>query len=161
MEAATVLYRLAGSPGDAPPAPGVLQDAWYAPALNWYETQDIFHGMTGGLLGGVPLDREYAASMFCRYAGCNGLSERADLAFETVWEAVLRDDAADWDLNLCLYHVKWCVTMGILRGDGHDFYRLGSPITRAELAVMAVRMADILEEYGISPWYRLVTLKIE
>lgn len=149
VEAATVLYRLAGSPGDAPPAPGVLQDAWYAPALNWYETQDIFHGMTGGLLGGVPLDREYAASMFSRYAGCNGLAERADLAFETVWEAVLRDDAADWDLNLCLYHVKWCVTMGILRGDGHDFYRLGSPITRAELAAMTVRMAEALETYDI------------
>ena len=161
VEAATVLYRLAGSPGDAPPAPGVLQDAWYAPALNWYETQDIFHGMTGGLLGGVPLDRQYAASMFCRYSGCNGLSEQLDLAFETVWEAVLQDNSEDWNLNLCLYHVKWCITLGILRGDGHDFYRLGSPITRAELAAMAVRMADILEEYGISPWYRLVALKIE
>lgn len=104
--------------------------------------------MPGGLLGGVPLDRQYAASMFCRYSGCNGLSEQLDLAFETVWEAVLQDDSEDWNLNLCLYHVKWCITMGILRGDGHDFYRLGSPITRAELAAMAVRMADILEEYG-------------
>ena len=149
VEAATVLYRLAGSPGDAPPAPGVLQDAWYAPALNWYETQDIFHGMTGGLLGGVPLDREYAASMFCRYAGCNGLSEQLDLAFETVWEAVLRDNSEDWNLNLCLYHVKWCITMGILRGDGQGCYRLGSPITRAELAAMAVRMVEALETYDI------------
>ena len=166
VEAAVVLYRMAGSPSDAPPAPGIPQDAWYTPALNWYQSQDIcgigiFDGMPGGLLGGVPLDRQYAASMFCRYAGCNGLSEQLDLAFETVWEAVLQDDSEDWNLNLCLYHVKWCITLGILRGDGHDFYRLGSPITRAELAAMAVRMADILEEYGISPWYRLVALKIE
>lgn len=150
VEAAVVLYRMAGSPSDTPPVPGIPQDAWYTPALNWYQSQDIcgigiFDGMPGGLLGGVPLDRQYAASMFCRYSGCNGL---ADLAFETVWEAVLQDDSEDWNLNLCLYHVKWCITMGILRGDGQGYYRLGSPITRAELAAMAVRMADILEEYG-------------
>lgn len=159
VEAAVILYRLAGSPSDTPPVPGIPQDAWYTLALNWYQSQDIcgigiFDGMPGGLLGGVPLDREYAASMFSRYAGCNGL---ADLAFETVWEAVLQDDSEDWNLNLCLYHGKWCITLGILRGDGQGYYRLGSPITRAELAAMTVRMADILE----SPWYRLVTLKIE
>ena len=35
--------------------------------------------------------------------------------------------------------------MGILRGDGQGCYRLGSPITRAELAAMAVRMVEALD----------------
>ena len=39
VEAAVVLYRLAGSPSDAPPVPGIPQDAWYTPALNWYQSQ--------------------------------------------------------------------------------------------------------------------------
>ena len=52
------------------------------------------------------------------------------------WE----EQAHDWSRDA----VEWCISRGILRGDGQGNYRLGDAVTREELCVMLYRAREVL-----------------
>lgn len=52
------------------------------------------------------------------------------------WE----EQAHDWSRDA----VEWCISRGILKGDGQGNYRLGDPVTREELCVMLWRAREVL-----------------
>ena len=52
------------------------------------------------------------------------------------WE----EQCHDWSRDA----VEWCVSRGILKGDGHGNYRLGDAVTREELCVMLWRSREVL-----------------
>ena len=138
-ELSQVLFNMAGQPlwgGIAYPTPfsDVPELAWFAQPVSWASQAGIVTGMgdTGTFAPYDNATREQVATMFYRYAQTQGMdvSGRADLSGYAD-EAAVSGWAAD--------AVAWAVESGVF-GQGTETLRPSDPISRAEVAAMAIRL---------------------
>ena len=116
------------------PFSDVPELAWFAQPVAWATEAGVVTGMgdTGTFAPYENATREQVATMFDRYAAAQGmdvtgsavLSGYADGAQVSAWAAEA---------------VAWAVEAGVF-GQGTDELRPSDPISRAEVAAMAVRM---------------------
>lgn len=138
-ELAQVLFNMAGKsvdPNKTYPAPfsDVAADAWFAQPVAWAYSAGVVTGMgdTGTYAPFENATREQVAAMFYRYAKAQGMdvSGAADLSAYADGSAV-----SGWAAEA----VEWAVSEGVF-GKGTDVPRPAEPISRAEVAAMAVRL---------------------
>ena len=138
-ELSQVLFNMAGQAvvgGIAYPTPfsDVPELAWFAQPVSWASQAGIVTGMgdTGTFAPYDNATREQVATMFYRYAQTQAMdvSGRADLSGYAD-EAAVSDWAAD--------AVAWAVEAGVF-GQGTETLRPSDPISRAEVAAMAIRL---------------------
>ena len=133
----TILWRMAGAPEN----PGVTAYVdgepghWYSQALVWAGENHIANGYGLNRFGTFdPVTREQAAVMLYRYAkaepveGEMGLAGFRDAGQISSWAA----DA-----------IRWAVKNGILSGRGNGILAPKGTATRAELATMLMRFAQL------------------
>ncbi len=138
-EAVMALWRAAGAPepgADTAPFPDTDPDAPYASAALWAKEQGVVLGTLSGFAPDAALTREMLAVLLFRCAGAPGpdTAERADPAAFTDW-----DETADWALDA----VQWAAGSGLLRGGTDGDLRPGAEASRAELAVVLRRFAEL------------------
>ena len=138
-ELAQVLFNMAGKsvdPNKTYPTPfsDVAADAWFAQPVAWAYSAGVVTGMgdTGTYAPFENATREQVAAMFYRYAKAQGMdvSGGADLSGYAD-EAAVSGWAAD--------AVAWAVEAGVF-GQGTETLRPSDPISRAEVAAMAIRL---------------------
>ena len=138
-ELAQVLFNMAGKsvdPNKTYPTPfsDVAADAWFAQPVAWAYSAGVVTGMgdTGTYAPFENATREQVAAMFYRYAKAQGMdvSGSADLSAYADGSAV-----SGWAAEA----VEWAVSEGVF-GKGTDVLRPAEPISRAEVAAMAVRL---------------------
>ena len=138
-ELAQVLFNMAGqarAEGIAYPTPFSDVDAfaWFAQPVAWAYSAGVVTGMgdTGTYAPFENATREQVAAMFYRYAKAQGMdvSGTADLSAYADGSAV-----SGWAAEA----VEWAVSEGVF-GKGTDVLRPAEPISRAEVAAMAVRL---------------------
>ena len=108
---ATVLYRLAGSPGTTGarnPFSDVKSGKWYTSAVIWANRQRIMQGFPdGSFRPDEPVTREQLVTVLYRYRGAKPGSARALLPFPD------RDQVSDYARDaMC-----WAVEQGIINGN--------------------------------------------
>lgn len=128
----TVLHRLSGSP--APTARGAFADvpegAWFSEAADWAAETGLANGVGGGLLApDDTVSRQDLAAFLWRLSGAPETAEPSGFRDEASVSAYARSA------------VRWASGAGIVSGVGDgSFSPLGSA-TRAQLAVMLMRMS--------------------
>jgi hypothetical protein len=132
--AATLLYRLAGSPepGQSGPFQDVPAGKWYAAAVAWAAENGIVTGYSDGIFRpDQPLTRRSWPPILRRFAGVQGMdtgiletSDYADAA-----------DIAAWALDA----VDWCARTGLLTGRPGNLFAPMAHASRAEMAEILVR----------------------
>ena len=138
---ATVLSRLAGVSGPAPSMgfADVAEGAWYADAVNWAALVKVVEGKENNcFFPDEDVTREQMAVMLYRYAhsylglslpSAGDLSAYTDGATVSAWA----EEA-----------LAWAVGHGILTGYTDGTIRPGGSASRAEVAVMLQRFANLL-----------------
>ena len=138
-ELSQVLFNMAGQSvreGVAFPTgfSDVPELAWFAQPVSWAAEAGVVTGMgdTGAFAPYDNATREQVATMLYRYAKAQGMdvSGAADLSAYADGEAV-----SWWAAEA----VAWAVDAGVF-GQGTDVLRPSDPISRAEVAAMAVRL---------------------
>ena len=138
-ELTQVMFNMAGQSvreGIAYPTPfsDVPELAWFAQPVSWASEAGVVTGIgdTGTFAPYDNATREQVATMFYRYAAAQGTdaSGVADLSGYTDAASV-----SDWAEQA----VAWAVEAGVF-GQGTDALRPSDPISRAEVAAMAVRL---------------------
>lgn len=142
---AAILYNVEGSPAVDVAAGNKFSDfdssAWYAKAVAWTATKDLFQGYgTTGVFGANDvLTREQAAAVLMRWSAMNGrdvtaradLSAYPDVASMSVW-------AKD-----CM---SWAVAEGMINGvptsDGILELKAAGTATRAQAASLMMNLVD-------------------
>lgn len=138
-QGATVMWNWVGdgSTGaeDAPLA-DVMQDAWYAPYVNWAYGAGIMTGYEGtGLFGvGDALTREQFASMAARAVGAD--ASAADPAVLDAFPDA--DGVSPWARQTMAWAVEAGVINGVEHDDGSRTLEATRQISRAEMAAIAV-----------------------
>lgn len=133
--AATVLWRLSGSPAPSGQTsfPDVAGWYYYADAAAWAAEQGIVTGYSSGKFGGGDIvTREQLAVMLYRYCMRNG----AELA-----QGVLSNYADDSAISVwARAGMAYAVGAGLLAGDGANRLNPHGSTSRAQLAVMVARL---------------------
>ena len=144
---ATVLYRLAGSPAFSGGASfrDVKQDAYYAKAVGWAQSNGLINGIGGGLFGpNRPITRQEIVTLLYRYAKFANLDTQAEDAF-TALDGAFTDEKAvsafareafNWALDRALIQ-------GLPNGGGRMELNLApkANATRAEVAKLITTFA--------------------
>lgn len=144
---ATVLYRLAGSPAFSGGASfrDVKQDAYYAKAVGWAQSNGLINGIGGGLFGpNRPITRQEIVTLLYRYAKFANLDTQAEDAF-TALDGAFTDEKAvsafareafNWALDRALIQ-------GLPNGGGRMELNLApkANATRAEVAKLIATFA--------------------
>jgi len=136
--AVEAMWRAAGKPepsGTDPLFADVESGASYEKAVRWAKQQGIVTGAGDSFFRpDDPVTREVLAVMLCREAGQGdgegimGLAGYEDSA-----------DISPWAYS-CM---GWAVRSGLIKGDGEGFIRPADVMTRAELAVVLRRSAEL------------------
>ncbi|MBR3640950.1 MAG: SH3 domain-containing protein [Oscillibacter sp.] len=134
-EAVEALWRLSGKPEPSDAAPSfsdVDSGAPYEKAVRWAREQGIAAGVDGAFLPNGTLTREQFAVLLYRAAGepeadANVLAPYRDAASLPAWSRSA---------------LAWCVGHGILCGTDAQTLAVKSPLTRAQLAVLLLRVRD-------------------
>lgn len=134
-----ILMRLAD--GEAPQTAITFSDvaieSWYADAASWAEMNKIFTGYADGTFrGDVAITREQLATVLYRYAAFCGLTlaEGADIS------AFGDKDAVS---GYAVDAMRWAVAVGLFKGDDRGMLNPANHATRAELATVLMRFADL------------------
>lgn len=125
----TMLYRVAGSPEVA-----ATETEWYSKAQAWAMNCGISDGtnMTG------EITREQLAAMLCRYAAMIGVDTAAETDLSSFTDMA---EISDWSAE----SIKWAVANGFVNGMGDGTLSPKSGATRAQVATIFMRAADILK----------------
>ena len=133
-----MLYRMAGSPEPGPARfSDVTEGSWYADAVNWAVAADVVTGITADTFQPEdPVTRQQLAAILYRFAQAagNGSGTSADLS--SFRDAGRIDSYAEAPL-------AWAVGTGLLTGRSADTLAPRDKATRAELAVILMRLADL------------------
>ena len=138
--AVTILYRLAGSPSVKPTdqAVDVSPDAWFASAVSWAIQNGIASvDGKGNFRPTEFVDRQTFALLLYRYAKLQGAVSG------TVPEP---DNFSDWSsvANTATQAFAWCVREGILTGTSATTLSPLSRLTRAQCAVILLRLEHVI-----------------
>ena len=138
---AAILHRMAGTPEAMNHSfPDVDADSYFAEAVAWAAGSDIILGYDDGRFGPEdPVTREQLAALLYRYARHQGydISGHANLSGYA--------DAAQVS-SYAQTAMAWAVDAGLLSGRTQTTLAPGGTATRAELAVILERFAQILLE---------------
>ena len=131
----TVLWRLSDEP-DSDFSTGysdVLADQWYTDAIAWASQEGIVEGYPDGSFApNQEISRQELALMFYRYAGTDVSQQWPELSFSDIGAV------GTWALD----GVSWCAECSILSGKPGNILDPEGTATRAELAVMLLRLSE-------------------
>lgn len=137
---AVVLYRLAGSPAE----PGdsrfsdVAPGAWYARAVNWADRSGVMDGLGGGLFApNEPVTREQLAAVLWRRAGSPAAA---------VSDFIDREEITGYARAA----VDWAGAAKLMRGVGGGRFAPAQPLTRAQLAVVLMKLNGMGKASAVS-----------
>ena len=133
----TVLYRLEGSPAAGPsPFADVPAESWCAGAVSWAAEKGLVQGTGKGFAPQRSVTREQLAAIFFRYVNALGLdaSRRAELTGFADGE-----QTASWAREA----MEWAVGCGLFRGNAEGCLNPRGSATRAEVAVLMQRLAEM------------------
>jgi len=138
---ATALWRMAGSPEPSGSAgfSDVLGGAWYEKAVDWGAENGIIIGKSEGVFDpdGI-VTREQTAAMVFRYLNCFGKGPQG------LWMTDLDYTDKESISEYAFEGVTYCTMKGLFVGKlGNVFDPQGSA-TRAETAVVLVRLSDLM-----------------
>lgn len=139
--AATILYRLAGSPASDSKLPftDVGSGQWYSSAIAWAAGEGIVDGVKPDRFAPENnVTRQQLAAMLYRYVQTKDLGFTGDWTYDL--DVTDRADVADWAYEA----VCWMHQNGILKGRANGAIDPKGTATRAEAAALYVRLADIL-----------------
>ena len=131
----TILYRMAGSPEveTASTFRDVPENAWYAPAVSWAQSQGIALGVTAERFApDATATREQQVTFLYRYGAYAGLNmaEGGDLSPYPDGSAVAGYAAGA---------MAWAIGTGIVEGDETGRLLPKATATRAQMAAMVTR----------------------
>ena len=143
----TVLWRLAGSPGDAralqtgqSPFADVTDDAYYFDAVMWAVANKIAGGYGEGLFGPDDnITREQMAALLYRYELFDGIPAPGGTAEITFGD---QDDIGEWAADAVLN----LATQKIINGKPHNLFDPQGNATRAEFAAVLHRFCEYLQQ---------------
>ena len=144
-QGATVMWNWLGEvnkSAEAAPLSDVMQDAWYAPYVNWAYRAGIMTGYEGTDRFGVgdALTREQFASMTARAVGAD-----VDAANPTALDAFPdAGEVSPWARPTMAWAVEADVIGGVEHEDGSRTLDATRNITRAEMAAMATGAYRVL-----------------
>lgn len=135
----TVLHRLA-SPDNVSTETSfadVPENAWYADSLKWASKNNIVSGISATEFApDADITREQLALILYRYASLNGYDTKI------MEDTLSYDDAADIS-DYALNAMKYAVKHGIITGKSNNVLAPKSNATRAEVATMLMRFAEM------------------
>ena len=137
----TVLWRLAGAVPAAAPADfaDVAPDAWYADAVAWAQENNVVQGMGDGLFAPDGLiTREQLAAMLYRYVQQQGQG------FTGAWAFLLDYPDAESVSEYAYEPLCWMTMNQIIRGMGDGTLAPQGNATRAQVATMLMRFAELI-----------------
>ena len=137
---ATVLYRLEGerqiSGGTA--FKDVDAGTWYSDAVKWANDAGIVLGYDETTFGtNDNITREQMAVMFCRYAKYAGMDVSASKTLDGFTDG---SKTSDWAQDA----MKWAAAVGLFKGDDTGALRPQDNATRAAVATLYMRMAELM-----------------
>lgn len=142
-QAATILWRMAGSPPEAEGArdfDDVVEGAYYEPAVRWASSVGIIYGYSGSNNFG-PTDnvsRQQLAVMLANYAR-KVAHVKASGTPEDYASFTDAEDVADWASKA----IAWCVNNKVMSGSNGLLLPRGEA-TRAQAAKMFVKVYDLV-----------------
>lgn len=132
---AQILYNLEGRPmiRSGIPFDDVAEDAWYAMAVSWAESQGIMEGYGNGKFGpNDDLTREQLVTILCRYAGVKGQDITAAGSLNAFADG---EQVSPWAKD----GMTWAVAKGVIKGDNQKRLNPKGTATRAEVAQVMPR----------------------
>jgi len=135
--AATVLYRLAGSPSvvGGSPFTDVAEGEWYTPAVIWANEQGIIQGDgNGSFLPENFISRQELATIIFRYAA--HLNDAVSASKDAVFPDY--DEIAEWAQK----PVSWCAYNGLIGGRTDGRFDPNDIASRAEVAAIMMRFVQ-------------------
>lgn len=148
--AATVLYRIAGSPEVSGECPfdDVPAGQWYTDAVIWAQAQDVVTGYPDGLYHpDANITREQFATILCRY------TKQLDPSTEAKGDLSSFPDG-DRTAEYAREAVAWAVDTGLINGTvtgGQTYLKPHDNATRAQFATIISRYLDVLETLTPDP----------
>lgn len=122
------------------PYDDVVSNSWYVPALLWATEMEITNGIGDSLFGiGKPITREELTAMIDRYLTSKSLGLMKKV--HDIPKFNDEEDVSDWaaeSLEVLCYG-------GVITGDDKGNFRPKDHVTRAEAAVVFVRLDDAFE----------------
>ena len=136
----TVLYRMENEPdAEGVTFDDVENEAYYADAVRWANANGVVLGVTDELFApNINITREQISAIIYRYAKFKGMDE-----FER--EELTYNDAEDIE-EYAVEAVEFCKAKGIMIGDKADNFKPKDNATRAEMAMVLVRLVDFFSE---------------
>lgn len=134
-----ILYNREGKPAVTANSPftDVANDAWYADAVIWANSNGIVGGYGNGMFGpNDPITREQLAAILWRYAG-------SPASGHTLSGFTDADQISSWAMDAML----WANENNILNGDGSGHLIPKGKATRAHVAQMIRNFIKNLEEH--------------
>ena len=144
-EVATMLMRLSGASADAWGSTNtsgwsdVPSGAWYTPALNWASAKGILNGSNGLVRPDDPVTRQELACMLSNYEMRLG-SGSIEAAVDALAAFPDAGSVASWAQE----SVAWAAENGIVTGNADGTFAPERRVTRAELAILLWRQAELL-----------------
>lgn len=118
--------------------PDVAEDAWYVSAVAWAVDHGIVNGKGDGTFAPEePIRREHVCNIIARYLRNQGVAE-GDITMTFADEADMETASVE--------NVYYCVSLGIINGRGEDTFDPRTTATRAEIAKILVKTAEVLAD---------------
>lgn len=137
----TALYRMQGSPevSGSTVFTDVAAGSWYSAALVWATKEGIVNGMTETTFGpDQDITREQLCTILTRFAKYNGKNTDADT------DANLKAFTDNTDISgFAKESVSWTVSAGLVKGMGDGSFGPKQSTTRAQLAAILHRYAEL------------------
>ena len=138
--AAQVLWNLAGQPqvDYLMTYPDVADEQWYTEAVRWASSENVVNGCDDGSFHpDDPITREQLAVMIYRYEQSKGGG------FTGAWMFLLDYPDAAQVSSWAYEAMCWCTMNGVITGKGDGSLDPQGQATRAELAAVLVRYAQL------------------
>jgi hypothetical protein len=138
----TMLWRMEGQPdGKASAFTDVASGSWYEPAVNWAAENGVVNGTSETTFSpNDPITREQLAAILYRYA------QAKDRGFTGAWSFQL-DYADVASVSEYAYEALCWMTMnGVINGMGDGTVAPKDNATRAQIATMFMRFADVMTQ---------------
>ena len=115
----------------------VAEDAWYATAVAWAAENGIVNGKGDGscFAPGESIRREHVCNIVARYLRSKGV-EMGEITMTFADEGDMEATSVE--------NVYFCVSLGIINGKGDDLFDPQTSATRAEIAKILVKTAEVL-----------------
>lgn len=138
--AVTLLYRLEGSPHTGSHSfTDIPKGAYYEDAVAWASDAHIVNGVTADRFApNAPITREQLVTIFSRYMVYLGKSTEAENLAHTY-------NDADSVSGYALPSINWALEIGLIQGTGKNQLAPQGTATRAQVAVMIMRLRKLLQ----------------